>query len=330
MLYGIELKNSFGDRLLSSTGLLFPHSSGQLVYSDSYGVARPQGGYAIDHLDKTGNTYTNGFGRIGTTSPTQTVSNLTDGGSWDKNGFNAGNIMQIVTHAYSESYQPTNPDRGPTRADWNRMRHAIPNTSDTNYHYEAFFKLPPSGGLHTFAQVYNPYNFLFDANSKGLHLYVQQTETSGTGTPTQYIVGTTKKPSVGSETHGMQIYDEAGNEIYDTRYVNQALGIKDYIRIPSTDFVDCIQSGTTYNYTLRQPIDPTKAYLGGGSINNFRFGPPVGGGGGFEWEVPTFKMTSSTNLQMYKTTYRYNSSYVYTGVPSYKAYEECLITILEN
>lgn len=329
MSYGIELKNSFGDRILASTGLLFPHSSGQLVYSDPWYIPRGDGTYAIDHLDKTGDTYTNGLGRIGTTSTSNSVLNLTDGGSWDGNDFNAGNIMQVVTLSYSESYQPRTPDYS-LKIDYNRMRHAVSNTSDTAHHYEAFFKLPSSGGLHTFAQVYNPYNFLFDANSKGLHLYVQKTETSGTGTPTDYIVGTTEKPSVGAETYGMQVFDGSSNEIYDTRYVNQALGIKDYVRIPSADFVDCIQNGSTYNYTLRQAIDPTKAYLGGGSVNNFRFGPPISGGAGFLWEVPTFKMTSSTNLQMYRTIYKYDTSYTFSGVPTYESYEECLITILEN
>lgn len=329
MSYGIELKNSFGDRVLASTGLLFPHSSGQLVYGDAWYIPRGDGTYAIDHLDKTGSTYTNGLGRIGTASTSNSTLNLTDGGSWDGNDFGAGHIMQVVTNSYSESYQPRTPDYS-LKIDYNRMRHAIPDTGDTAHHYEAFFKLPASGGLHTFAQVYNPYNFLFDANSKGLHLYVQKTETSGTGTPTEYIVGTTKKPSVGAETYGMQVFDESSNEIYDTRYVNQALGIKDYVRIPSADFVGCIQSGTTYNYTLRQPIDPTKAYLGGGSVNNFRFGPPRPTGAGFFWEVPTFKMTSSTNLQMYRTVYKYDTSLSLQDTPTYEAYEECLITILEN
>ena len=328
MSYGIELKNSFGDRVLASTGLLFPHSSGQLVYGDSHYIPRGDGSAAVDHLDKTGRTFTNGLGRIGTSSTTRFTLNLTDGGYWGGNDFGAGHIMQVVTNSYSESFQP----RDPTYEGlvWNRMRHAIPNTSDMAHHYEAFFKLPSLGGLHTFAQVYNPYNFLFDANSKGLHLYAQKTETSGTGTPTEYIVGTTKKPSVGAETYGMQVFDDSSNEIYDTRYVNQALGIKDYVRIPSADFVDCIQNGSTYNYTLRQAIDPTKAYLGGGSVNNFRFGPPISGGAGFLWEVPTFKMTSGTNLQMYRTVYKYDTSVSFQGVPTYQSYEECLITILEN
>lgn len=327
MSYGIELKNSFGDRLLASEGLLFPHSSGQMVYCGPSAVPRGDGTYAVDHFDKTGNTYTNGLGRIQASSTYSTV-NLTDGGSFDVNGFNSGTTLQVVTNSYSESYQPRTPDYD-FKVDYNLMRHAVPNTSDTAHHYEAFFKLPSSGGLHTFVQVYNPYNFLFDSNSKGLHLYVQKTETSGTGTPTDYIVGTTKKPPIGSETYGMQVFDESANEIYDTRYINQALTIKDYVRIPSADFADCIQNGTTYNYTLRQPIDPTKAYLGGGSVSNYRWGSarPLGG---FLWELPTFKLTSSTNLQMYKTSYRLVESYVWTQIPTYQSYEECLITILEN
>ena len=336
MSYGIRLENKFGDRVLASTGLLFPLTTGQMVYGSGRYVANgSEPFWWVDHLDHTGREggvlYVNGS-RIDAAHinypqlTTQTVSNLTDGGSFDNFDFVAGNILQVVTNNFTESYQPRTADYQ-NKSDYNIIRHAVPNTSDTTYNYEAFFKLPSVGGLHSFAQVYNPYNFLFDANCKGLHLYAQKTEVNGTGSAIDYVVGTTKPPNVASESHGMQVFDENSNTIYDTRYVVAALGIKDYVRITSAQAQDCIQNGTTYNFTLRQAIDPSKAHLGGGSFNSYR--NRWVSGTGHVWDVPTLKMTSSTNLQMYRTTYRYSSG---GGFPNYtrERYEECLITILEN
>lgn len=329
MSYGINLTNEFGDRLLESTGLLFPHTTGTTVYSLR---SRSSGGsYFADLLDYTereGKVFAVNGSRVDATwnifpSPTYTISNLTDGGSFNTFSFEDGNIVQVVTNNFTESYQPRENDVN----NYNLIRHAVPNTSDTNYTYEAFFKLPSVGGLHTFSQVYNPYNFLFDSDCKGLHLYVQKTEVNGVGSGVDYIVATTKPPAVSAESYGMQVFDADVNLIYDTRYVEAAVGIKDYLRITESQVQGCIQNGTTYNFTLRQPIDPTKAYLGGGSFNSYK-NQWISGQGHY-WDVPTLKMTSSTNLQMYRTRYKFANS---GGFPNQvkERYEECLITILED
>ena len=154
MSYGINLTNEFGDRLLESTGLLFPHTTGTTVYSLR---SRSSGGsYFADLLDYTereGKVFAVNGSRVDATwnifpSPTYTISNLTDGGSFNTFSFEDGNIVQVVTNNFTESYQPRENDVN----NYNLIRHAVPNTSDTNYTYEAFFKLPSVGGLHTFSQ----------------------------------------------------------------------------------------------------------------------------------------------------------------------------------
>jgi hypothetical protein len=330
MAYGIKLTNRFGDRLLESTGLLFPLSTGTTVYVDD----RFAYSNTIDHLDITsrmGGVLSTSGSRVDASwnvypQPTYTVSNLTDGGSFNSYSFSRGKIMQVATNSYSTSYQPRSSAYS-TPVNYNRIRHAVPNTSNTSYSYDAFFKLPSVGGLHTFSQVYNPYNFLFDSNCKGLHLYVQKTETNGTGAGVPYIITTTQTPSVGGQNYGMQVFDAGSNKIYDTRYVKAAVGIKDYVRITASQVQSCIQSGTTYNFTLRQAVDTSKVYLGGGSFNSYR-NQWVNGTGHY-WDLPTLKMTSSTNLQMYRTRYRYSNS---SGIslPTKQRFEECLITVLED
>ena len=334
MSYGIKLENKFGDRILASTGLLFPLTTGQMVYNSGQYIANgSQPFWWVDHLDFTGregNVLRVNGSRVDASFPvypqsTYIISNLTDGGSFDTFDFIAGNILQVVTNNFTQSYQPRNAAYS-QKSDYNYIRHAVPNTSDTNYMYEAFFKLPSVGGLHSFSQVYNPYNFLFDGDCKGLHLYVQKTEVNGTGASVDYVVATTKPPNVAAEDYGMQVFDENSDKIYDTRYVEAAVGIKDYVRITEAQAQDCVQNGTTYNFTLRQAIDPSKAYLGGGSFNSYR--NRWVNGTGHIWDVPTLKMTSSTNLQMYRTTYQHSSSAILSAGAK-ERYEECLVTILE-
>jgi hypothetical protein len=329
MTYGILLKNKFGDRVLNSGGLLFEQSSGSMVFVDSRHLA--SGGepfMIVDQLDVTARKVDPLVAKDVTMISAGTkyypttkrpIYNDTDGGSFDKDDYNAGSTMQVYSNNYVVSYQPRSSQYS-NKQDYNRVRHAIPNTDDLSLEYEVFFKIPDEG-LHNWAESYNPYDNLFDTNCKGVHIFATASHLYTSGI--NYVVATTKKPSVSSDQSGMQIFNEDGSVRFDSRYQDKTLTIKDYIRITASQFQDCIENGTTYDFTLRQPIN--NAYVGGGVQGNFK--NQSGGSTHYMWR-PTFKMTSPTNLRMYRTQYRYSSPGELRSGLFYN-YNDCLITILD-
>ena len=322
MAYGIELKNNYGDKVLNSGGLLFAKSTGSMVFVDREHL----GGFEyVDQLDITnreGGVLSINSSRVtakhAQSSTVYTVSNDTDGGSFNSNSFNNGSIMQVNTNSYSVSYQPRSSSYSVSQ-DYNRIRHAVAGTSDRNYNYEAFFKIP-SQGLHNWSAYYNPYDYLFDGNCRGLHLNATASSTYTSGI--QYLIAWDQKPSLTGDTYGMQVFNADGSVHYDSRYSISALPIKDYVFISASQFSNCLNNGTTYNFTLRQPI--SNAYIGGGAQYNFR---DVWSGSNHYYYRPTFKMTSTTNLQMYRTTYRHSGSSLPSGTRA--RYDDCLITLLD-
>ena len=328
MSYGIELKNDFGDRVLNSGGLLFEKASGTMVFVDDGVLPYPSHpNYTDDHLDVTNRDTTvlraQGVTKItaahASTGGNYTVYNDTDGGSFNNNSYTSGSTLQVNSNSYAVSYQPRNSGYS-FKVNHNRIRYAVPNTADTSVEYEAFFKIP-SQGLHNWSEMYNPYNKLFDANCKGIHLAATASHSLTSGI--QYVIAGTEKPNLSSDTYGMQVYDGDGNIHYDTRYETSALAIKDYVNITAAQFQDCIENGTTYNFTLRQPI--SNAYVGGGVQGNYK--NQSGGGNHYMWR-PTFKMTSTTNLRMYRTQYRFSASgSLYSA--TFSNYNDCLLTLLD-
>lgn len=322
MTYGIQIKNNYGDRVLNSGGLLFEKTTGTMVFVDRRYLNGYQYGDQLDITNREGGVLSINSSRVSArweaNTASYTVSNLTDGGSFNNNSFSNGSIMQVNSNSYVLSYQPTNFSQ---QQDYNRIRYAVPSTDDRTYHYEAFFKIPTQG-LHNWSSYYNPYDYLFNGNNKGLHLNATASSLYTSGI--DYVVAWDKKPPLTSDTYGMQVLNGDGSTHYDTRFSIKALRIKDYVRITASEFQDCLDNGTTYDFTLRQPI--SNAYIGGGAQYNFK-DQWVYRNGHYYYR-PTFKMTSTTNLRMYRTTYKYSSGgNIPAGVRS--RYDECLVTLLD-
>lgn len=324
MSYGIEFKNDYGDNVLKSKGLLFEHSTGNAIRAER-----------INPLINNRYTHTmslvqfsdlnTGAGANNTAINSQlstvlSVSNLTDGGS-----FNISRAHKPLIHHQSNSYVVRNYPNvsGLSRQSSARLHYAISNTSDTSYHYEAFFKLIPSG-LHNWTQEYNPYNNAFSSNNKGLHIQVLPSSKHNHA-DVPYIVAWNKVPSVAAESYGMQSNDANGDVIFDSRFNAKAIRVKDYVTVTAAQFEDCLENNTTYNFTLRQAI--TNPYVGGDPQMNTR--NDVVNRNGFYWYRPTFKLTTSTNLQMYRTVYKWNNNAGWGNPPEFQRYQDCLITILD-
>jgi hypothetical protein len=324
MSYGIEFKNDYGDNVLKSKGLLFEHSTGNAIRAER-----------INPLINNRFTHTmslvqfsdlnTGAGANNTAVNSQlstvlSVSNLTDGGSFD-----ISRNHKPLIHHQSNSYVVRNYPNvsGLSRQGSARLHYAISNTSDTSYHYEAFFKLIPSG-LHNWTQEYNPYNNAFDSNNKGLHIQVLPSSKHNHA-DVPYIVAWNKVPSVAAESYGMQSNDANGDVIFDSRFNAKAIRVKDYVTVTAAQFEDCLENDTTYNFTLRQAI--TNPYVGGDPQMNTR--NDVVNNNGFYWYRPTFKLTTSTNLQMYRTVYKWNNNAGWGNPPEFQRYQDCLITLLD-
>jgi len=139
-----------------------------------------------------------------------------------------------------------------------------------------------------------------------------------------YIVAWNKVPTTTSG-YGMEVLDSNSDKIFDSRFNAKAIRVKDYVTITAAQFEDCLENGTTYNFTLRQAI--SNPYVGGDPQMNTR--NDVINNNGFYWYRPTFKLTTSTNLQMYRTVYKYNSAVGWGNPPELQRYQDCLMTILD-
>ena len=113
---------------------------------------------------------------------------------------------------------------------------------------ELFFRIPQRG-LHSFGSVYNPYTNFYGPGCQGITGFGMQDWREGEGL--EYVVATTQTPAVDSSTYGMNVADEDGNTIFDSRFVQQAIRVKDYITITDTQITDCLVNGTTYDYPIR-------------------------------------------------------------------------------
>ena len=115
------------------------------------------------------------------------------------------------------------------------------------------------------------------------------------------------------------------DKIFDSRFNAKAIRVKDYVTVTAAQFEDCLENGTTYNFTLRQAI--SNPYVGGDPQMNTR--NDVVNNDGFYWYRPTFKLTSSTNLRMYRTVYKWSSAVGWGNPPEFQRYQDCLITLLD-
>lgn len=298
MSYGLSLVNNFDELLMTSGGILL-RNNGPVPMIDAYPyfLSNPSTSYGVTgilNFSQGSGISHRRWGYSPFNSPSyggDTIKNYDTGvtvfSSYASNAVIANNI-QISSSGYSIKY---NANSG-NDMDYHYQPHAIPNTSDGN---SEFFVGLPSEGLLAFGSWYNPYDYYWDSSCKGVFGWTFHHE-DFTGQLT-FITGTSVKPAK-TGTHGIAVYDSAGNEIYDSRYESQIVRMKDHVLITKAQQIDCLQNGTTYNYTLRQPVN--NPYIGGSAF------APWNGNTSKITSHCRLRMTSSTNLQMSRVRYTSN------------------------
>lgn len=301
MSYGFEIKNRFGEDVLSTQGMFFvrpgyPQSMTYPAYTNN--AARDS--YVLKVLEPYGTVGGETTTMVTAHAPAQIGPTINDttGFTWTSSSFGDQGLITQVTSNLTTS-QSFNVNGSIFTL---RMPHAVPGTEDGSDFI--FFELP-STGLHYFEQFYQPYDNAFNINSKGLMGLAVPSTGIGSGNFLKYIVTTTQKPSV-SGTHGLQTLDSSGNVIYDSRYLEQPFRVREVVKITKAQFEDCVNNGTTYTFPLRNNF--ATPYVGG----SFPTAGRLSGSGTVQY--PTISMLNSNTLQMTRQQYRTISQY--TSTPS--------------
>jgi hypothetical protein len=284
MAYGFEIKNKFGADILSTQGMLFVRSG--YPQSMAYPVATPgNDSYAMGILDAAGlfgleiDSKVTAWALSGTTTTNQST-----GFSWGAGSFGYNGLLTQVTSSSttSRNYNGVN----------YRMPHAAPDTQDGADFM--FFELP-SAGLHWFQSIYQPYDYAFAIQSKGLIGMAVPSSSIGSGNFLKYIVTTSQKPSVTGD-HGLQTFDASGNVIYDSRYLEQPFRVREVVKITRAQLENCVNNGTTYTFPLRNSF--VSPYVGGSFAPAGRM---IGGGA---VQYPTLSMANSSTLRLSRQQYK--------------------------
>lgn len=319
MAYGIQLTNDFGDRVLESGGVFFIQATGTMNWAPPSTRRNDLRLYRQQSLNSRFVRWIHADGPATVTPLNRVCYDITDGGSWSYPG---GTGSVFVGHDYDAAILQWTGDsdfanattrtmRQPSGASGgNRVEHvpnAIANTADFGQPgtamQELFFRIPERG-LHSFGSVYNPYTNYFGPGCQGITGVGMQDWREGEGL--EYVVCTTEQPSLDSSGFGMNVRDEDNNVIFDSRYVQRALRIKDYITITDTQIDDCLQNGTTYDYTVRTPI--ANPYIGGDSFLGYRVNFS---GRNHNYTYPILRLlngnTANPTLRMTRKEYRFVS-----------------------
>jgi hypothetical protein len=284
MSYGMEFKNDYGERIFNSNGMLFELHSGTMQWmqqnyfstgdGDSFTGFEQSTVYEVYRGERP---FLNGYTRSYFSGHVH--RNWTDGYTWSDTAYGryAGSTAQVSSN--SLVYKTVGLGQRQL------VRQALPNTTGQELlnFQDVFFELP-SEGLHFFATMRNPYNYLLDSSCKGLKSIAMPHSDRQTGIG--YVVATSVKPSIVGVNHGLQVNDSDGEAIYDSRYDTKAIRIKDHVYISSSDLYDVLYNGQTKTYNLRQSI--SNPYVGGSNFLNWR------------WRVQS---TGSTGRQVYRMWY---------------------------
>jgi len=312
MSYGVEFINDYGENVLRSSGLFFEKYSGTLsftvnwqnkrycestmhlgVYQNHEFCLAARSFYAANTMyyqDYNGNTL----------------------GTWYR-GVN-GHGGTYDSRLIQWSGDRNNPDRDPGLGTSNTglMPKAIPNStgmSVSGFH-EVFFKMP-SAGLHHFGSVYNPFSGLNTADGQGLTAWAQAFYTTGEGL--EYKLVGTQPPAV-SGSYGIKVDDANSNTVYDSRYVERAVRIKDHIYVSKADIDDVLINNAVKYYPLRQNV--TTPWIGGDTSCSAR----RGFGYGTTWWFPLFqieRINGVDNLKISNVRYRWPAGGSSTAYPHY-------------
>lgn len=327
MAYGVEFINDYGENVLRSSGLFFEKASGTLEWTphwDSTKMPTPSTGqfsrYTVSTL-VSGPNNNHEWALAGDTSGNassvlyyQNFSGTTDLGSWNKgaNGRGAPWDSRLIQWSADWTDGSLASSSVPLGSHYPNMPKAIPNTvgSTVSSFYDVFFKMN-TNGLHHFGSYYNPYAAMNTSAAQGVVAWCQGWWQDGDGQ--EYKVVGTPVPSV-SGNYGINVKDASNNTIYDSRYVEKAIRIKDHIYVSKSDMDDVIQNNATKLYPLRSNI--SNPWIGGDTSSSAKREY----GYGTTWWFPRFQIVSINgvdNLKITCTRYRFKSGSASTAFPHY-------------
>lgn len=132
---------------------------------------------------------------------------------------------------------------------------------------EVFVELPPDGIHHLTVYVQR-----YTSIEQGTMCVCQPHHTYG-GTLSYVLARTSKPGPATSDTHGMLMFDENGNNVFDSRY--EVFGVKDHVFIPRSDLNDVMYNNAVREYPLRTTF--SNPYISSGDYNSARYigGDPI-------------------------------------------------------
>ena len=314
MSYGVEFINDYGENVLRSSGLFFEKSSGTMEWTNIYDNMNHDGRVCCVMTIALGINQNHEFAVSGSTSyyGSPKVYHQTfagsDLGSWELgvNGHGSPERSHLMQYSTATDLSGLSLD---TTTGGNDLPKAIPNTVGvtTSDFHEVFFKLNPNG-LHHFGSAYNPFNWHY-ASAKGLTAWCQGWWEDGEGQ--EYKVVGTPPPAV-SGSYGIKVQDGSSNTVYDSRYVEKAVRIKDHIHVPKADIDDVLNNNAVKYYPLRQNVN--NPWIGGDTSSSVkrRYGF------GTSWWCPRFqieRINGVDNLKISCTRYKYKSGSSSTALP---------------
>ena len=319
MSYGIQLTNDFGDRVLESTGIFFEQARGTMNWAPPSTRQNNLNVYRQQSLNSRFVRWIHADRPLARTPLNRICYDITDGGDWSYPGgggqfttghdYDAAIIQWSGDSDFNNATTRTIPNPSGVSGG-RRVEHvpnAIANTTDFGGPgdpiQELFFRIP-TRGLHSFGSVFNPYTNFYAVASQGITAFGMQDWREGEGL--EYVVGTTQVPALDGSEYGMVVRDEDNNTIFDTRFVQNAIRIKDYITITSGEIDDCLENDATYDYTIRTPVNTP--YIGGDSFLGYNVSFS---GNNHDYFYPTLRVLNNTSanptLRMTRKQYRFRS-----------------------
>lgn len=234
MSYGIELLNSFDERVLDFEQCVFEHGRGvcQRVRSVT--------GSNISNLSFYNGPDNLTYGPMGHFNEGNTGYLL-----WNYDVSSAAPIGGSALPSRQLQYTGGTPSSVPYRTGNYYGEIDLPQIiSDVDT--ELFIEMPPEGvtSLNVMVQKYDQY-------TKGVIGYVQPHHTC-----TQllgYVYGRPYLPNAPvSEDYGMQLLNNSGQVVFDSRH--PIMTFSDYVKVPRSTIQDILYNDATYTYPLRQTI----------------------------------------------------------------------------
>lgn len=238
MSYSIEILNQFNERVLDFNQVLYKHESGTM---GRWFSQNNRDAYIETAPWRTTNSDFRGLLHNNLSYSNQFFRHL---------GSNVGVINLPQYAASGVSYV------GGFGSTALYAQNAIP-TEDV----EVFVELPPDG-IHHLTTYVQRYSVIQEGT-----MCVCQPHHTYDASLSYFTAKPSKTEPPAPETHGMQIFDALGNNVFDSRY--EVVGVKDHVFIPRQDLIDVMYANAVKEYPLRATF--LNPYVSSGDYNSARY-----------------------------------------------------------